>query len=98
EAHGEGRRVERLELDEQLVDDAGDPFPAGGGPHAGASGADGVDLFDEADRTTLAASRLAEGAEVGADLAVGLAVVHRLERRRRDEEEGDAGLLGHGLR
>jgi hypothetical protein len=35
--------------------------------------------------------------EEGADFAVGLSVVHRLERRRGDEQEGDVGLLRHGL-
>ena len=45
--------------------------------------ADGVDLLDEADRAALAAGGLAQRPEVGADLAGGRAVVHRLERRRR---------------
>ena len=69
----------------------------GAGAHAAPGGADGVDLLDEADGAALPAGRGAQGLEVGPDLAVGLAVVHGLERRRRHEEEGDARLPGHGL-
>ena len=58
---------------------------------------DRVDLLDEADRSALLARSLAQRLEVGADLARGGAVVHRLERRRRDEEEGDASLGRHRL-
>ena len=39
----------------------------------------------------------ARSARKYADLAVGLAVVHRLEGRRRDEQEGHARLARHGL-
>ena len=79
--------VEGLQLDQQLVDDAGDALPGRRAAHPGAGAADGVDLLDETDRAALLAGRLAERLEVGADLAVGLAVVHRLERRRGDEED-----------
>jgi len=91
-----GRRgVERLELDQQLVDDPGDALPAVAA-HSGPGGADGVDLLDEADGAALGPGGLAQGLEVGADLPVGLAVVHRLEGRRRDEQERHLGLPGHG--
>jgi len=96
DAGGGGRLVEGLQLDEQLVDHPGHPF-APGAPGARAGGADGVDLLDEADRPAFAAGVGPQGLEVGADLAVGLAVVHRLERRRRHEQERHAGLCGHGL-
>ena len=65
--------------------------------HAAAGAADGVDLLDEPDGAALPAGVLAQGLEVGPDLAVGLAVEHRLERRGRHEEERHAGLGGHGL-
>ena len=65
---------------------------------AGAPGAaDGVELLDEPDGAALAPGVTAQRLEVGPDLAVGLAVEHRLEGRRRDEEERHAGLGGHGL-
>ena len=92
-----GRRVERLELDEQLVHHARDALAPGRRPHAGARRPDGIDLLDEPDGATLLPGRLAQGLEVGADLAVGLAVVHRLEGRRRHEQERHLGLPGHGL-
>ncbi len=92
-----GRLVEALELDEQLVDHAGHAVALAPAAHAGPSPADGVDLLDEADGPALLAGRAAQGPEVAADLSVGLAVVHRLEGRRRHEEEGDTGLGGHGL-
>ena len=92
-----GRRVERLELDEQLVHHARDALAPGRRPHAGARRPDGVDLLDEPDGAALLAGRLAQRLEVGADLAVGLPVVHRLEGRRRHEQEGHAGLASHGL-
>ena len=58
---------------------------------------DRVDLLDEADRSTFAPRCLAQRTEVGADLACRRAVVHRLERRRRHEQEGHPGLAGHRL-
>ena len=107
-----GGRVERLQLDQQLVDDAGDALArraavdlavqveaTGNGvdAHAAAGAGDGVDLLDEADRAALFAGGLAQRLEVVADLAAGLAVVHRLERGRRHEQERHAGLARHGL-
>ncbi len=59
--------------------------------------ADGIELLDEPDGAALPPGVLAQGLEVGADLAVGLAVEHGLEGRRRDEQERHAGLGGHGL-
>ena len=55
-----GRRVERLELDEQLVHHAGDALASGRRPHARAGRADGVDLLDEPDGAALLAGRLAQ--------------------------------------
>ena len=92
-----GRAVEGLELHQQLVDDArhtlGDPAAAEPAPRR----ADGIDLLDEADGTALLAGVLAQLLEEGTDLAVRLAVVHRLEGGGRHEEERDVGLLGHRL-
>jgi hypothetical protein len=68
-----------------------------GGAHAAARDGDGVDLLDEADRPALLPGGLAQRLEVGADLAGRRAVVHRLERRRRHEEERHPGLASHGL-
>ena len=109
--------VERLQLDQQLVDDARDAFArvrsttcrpygsllktlghAGVRAHAAAGAGDRVDLFDEADRATLFARGLAQLLEVVADLAAGRAVVLRLERGRRHEQERHAGLARHRLR
>ena len=67
-------------------------------PHATACAGDRVDLLDEADRATFFARGLAQRLEVVADLAAGLAVVHRLERGRRDEEVRHARFSRHGLR
>ena len=89
------RLLERLELDEQFVDHPGDALALGGARAPGA--ADGVELLDEPDGPALARGLAPQLLEVGADLAVGLPVEHRLEGRRRDEEEGHAGLGGHGL-
>ena len=91
------RRVEGLQLHEELVDDAGDTLGPATAAHAAPGGTDGVDLLDEADGTALLVGVLAQLLEERADLAVGLSVVHRLEGRGRDEQEGDVGLLGHGL-
>ena len=89
------RLLERLELDQQLVDDPGDALAVA---RAGAAlAADGVELLDEADGAALAAGLATELLEVGADLAVRLPVEHGLERRGGDEQEGHAGLGGHGL-
>ena len=95
--HPEGERglVEGLQLDEQFVDHPGDALALARAVAPGA--ADGVDLLDEADGPTLASGVAPQGLEVGPDLAVGLAVEHRLEGRRRDEQERHAGLGGHGL-
>ncbi len=41
--------------------------------------------------------RLAQGLEVGPDLAIRLSVVHRLEGRGGHEQEGHAGLGRHGF-
>ena len=92
-----GRGVEGLQLHEQLVDHARDALGPAAAAHAAPGGADGVDLLDEADGAALLAGVLAELLEEGPDLAVGLPVVHRLEGRGGHEEEGDVGLLGHGL-
>ena len=91
-----GRLVEGLKLDEKFVDDAGDAFGLAR-PHTAPGTADGVDLLDETDGAAFATGVLAQGLEVGPDLAVGLAVVHRLEGRRGDEEERHARFGGHGL-
>ncbi len=88
--------LEGLELYQQFVDHPGDALTVTWARPA--HPADGVELLDEADRTTLTPSVLAEGPEERTDLPVGLSVEHRLERRRRHEEEGHAGLGGHGLR
>ncbi len=92
-----GRRVEGLQLHEQLVDHAGDALVPAAAAHAPPSGTDGVDLLNEADGAALLAGVLAELLEEGTDFAVRLPVVHRLEGRGRHEQEGDVGLLGHGL-
>src|SRR5664280_3073725 len=75
-AHADRPRglLERLQLDEQLVDDAGDAF-ALCRPRAPLA-ADGIELLDEADGSALASRLAAELLEVGADLAVGLSVEH----------------------
>ncbi len=73
------------------------PAPPSRHAHAGPRGGDGVDLLDESDGATLGAGRLAQFLEVGPDLPVRLAVVHRLEGRRRDVEERHAGFLGQRL-
>ncbi len=65
--------------------------------HPAALDADGVDLLDEADGAALPPCHLAQLAEEGADLAGSSPVPHRLERRRGDEEERDAGLFRHRL-
>ena len=90
------RRVERLELDQQLVDHTGHALT---GPVAEppAGRPDGVDLLDEPDGAAFPACVLPELLEERPDLAIGLPVVHRLEGRRGDEEERDVGLLGHRL-
>src|ERR1019366_4215194 len=62
------RLFERLELDQQLVDDAGHALALGGARAPLA--ADGVELLDEADGTALAAGMAAQLLEVGADLPV----------------------------
>ena len=92
-----GRAVEGLQLHQQLVDDARHALGAAAAAHAAAGGADGIDLLNEADGTALLAGVLAQLLEEGTDLAVGLAVVHRLEGGGRHEEERDVGLLGHRL-
>ncbi len=92
-----GRAVEGLQLHQQLVDDAGYSLGPRAGAHAAPRGADGVDLLDETDSTALLAGVLAQLLEEGADLAVRLSVVHGLEGRSGHEQEGDVGLLGHGL-
>ena len=89
--------VEGLQLDEELVHHARHAFVAPTAAKAVAGPADGVDLLDEADGAALSPRVLAQRLEVRADLAVGLAVEHGLERRRGDEEERHVGLLGHGL-
>ena len=92
-----GRRslLEGLELDQELVDDAGDALALTG---AGAAGpADGVELLDESDSPTLAPGVLAQGLEVGADLAIGLAVEHGLEGGGGHEQERHPGFGGHRL-
>ena len=106
------RLVERLELDQQLVHDAGDAFARRAAldlrvavqhvverraAHAAAGAGDRVDLLDEADRAALFARRLAQLLEVVADLAAGLAVVHRLERGGRHEQVGHARFPRHRL-
>ena len=65
--------------------------------HAAASAGDRVDLLDEADRAALFGRGLAQLLEVVADLAAGRAVVLRLERGRRHEQERHAGLVRHRL-
>ena len=96
-ARSPGGLIEGLQLDQQLVDYAGDPLPAAAGPHPGPAGTDGVDLLDEPDSTALLAGRLAQLGEKRADLAVGLPVEHRLERRGGHEEERHAGLARQRL-
>ena len=70
---------------------------AGTDAQAAAGHGDRVDFLDETDRAALAPRRLAQRLEVGADLAGGGAVVHRLERGGRDEQERHAGLPRHRL-
>jgi hypothetical protein len=87
--------LERLELDQELVDHTGNTLALGraGAPLA----ADGVELFDEADGSAFAPGLAAQLLEVGADLAVGLSVEHGLEGRRGHEQERHAGFGGHGF-
>ena len=92
-----GRGVEGLQLHEQLVDHARHAFVPTAATHAATGSPDGVDLLDEADGAALLAGVLTELLEERSDFAVGLPVVHRLEGRRRHEQERDVGLLGHGL-
>ena len=105
-----GGLVEGLQLDEQLVDDAGETFSeptrltmrsswraSGFVVHSRPRHSDRVDLLDEPDRATLLARRLAQLLEEVGDLAVGLAEVRRLDRARGDEQERHAGLTRHGL-
>ena len=107
------RLIERLQLDQELVHDTRDAFARGAAldvgrpvqelverraPHAAARAGDRVDLFDESDRAALFARGLAQLLEVVADLAAGLAVVHRLERGGRHEQVGHARFPGHRLR
>ena len=110
ELQAAGRIVERLHLDQQLVDDTagalgdagafdggGRHVGAGGAVHAAAGHADGIELLDESDGAALFPGDLAEPPEVGADLAGGGAVPHALEGGGGDEQERNAGLAGHGL-
>jgi hypothetical protein len=96
----QGRGVEALQLDQQLVDDPagarGDRAVAAA-VQAAAAAADGVDLLDEADGPAFGPGRPAQGLEEGADLAGRHAVPHRLEAGRRHEQERHPGVAGHGL-
>ncbi len=65
--------------------------PAAPGP------TDGIKLLDEPDGAPLTSGVTTQGLEVGPDLPVGLAVEHRLERRRGHEEEWHPGLGRHRL-
>ena len=92
----ERRLLERLELDQQLVDHAGDALarcrrpPPRAPPMASISS---MKPMAPPSRRAYLRSAL----KYGPDLAVGLAVEHGLEGRRRDEEERHAGLGGHGF-
>jgi hypothetical protein len=70
------RLVKGLQLDEELVDDAGDAFPPATHAHARPGGADGVDLLYKSDRPALLAGRLAQLGEERSDLSVRLPVEH----------------------
>ena len=105
--------VERLHLDQELVDHAARSlgerlvdlhalaalaaFRPGRHAQSATSRPDRVDLLDETDGATVLPCRLAKRPEERADLDGGHPVEHRLERWCRHEEEGDTGLLGHGL-
>src|SRR5204863_959802 len=60
--------------------------------HAAARAGDRVDLLDETDRAAFFGRGLAQFLEVVPDLATRRAVVLRLERRGRHEQERNAGL------
>ena len=90
------RRLEGLQLHQELVHHAGDALTAAVSLPT-TRPADGIDLLDEPDGATLGAGVLAQTLEEGADFAVRLAEIHRLERRGGDEQERHLGLFGHGL-
>jgi hypothetical protein len=109
-----GGRVERLQLNQQLVDNTRNTFarvlrylpaPLVGTEHTverrrahtAARAGDRVDLFDEPDRATLFTSGGAQLLEEVADLAAGRAVILRLERGRRHEQERHARFARHRL-
>ena len=92
-----GRQVEALHLHQQLVDDARCTLAHAAVTHAGTGHADGVELFDEADRAALGAGRVAQCLEELADLAIRHAVEVRLELAGRHEQERDLGLGGDGF-
>jgi len=108
EAEAQRYLVEGLHLDEELIDDAAGSLGDSrrlhaSAVHAGGTGdttpldADGVDLFDESDRPTLATRRAAQSAEERFDAPPRHSVPHRLERRGRHVEEGTPRLLGKGF-
>ena len=100
--------VERLHLDEKLVDHTTGSFrhrrsveariACRGAVHASAPTADGVELFDESDGPAFLAGNLSEAAEVGANLASCGPVPHALEGGRRHEQKRHPGLSGQRLR
>ena len=92
------REVEALHLHEQFVDDAGSALAHAAVTHPRAGHADGVELFDEPDRSALGTSGLAERLEELADLAVGHAIEVRLELAGRHEQERHFGLGSNRLR
>ena len=60
-------RIEGLQLDEKLIDHAGDALTAGAGAQATPGGADGVDLLDETDGAALPPGIALQGPEIGPD-------------------------------
>ncbi len=76
-----GRDVKRLQLYEQLVDNAGDALTARARAQTPPGGADGVYLLDEADGAPFSPRVVVQRPKIRPYLAVGLAVVHRLEGR-----------------
>ncbi len=89
--------VERLQLDQKLVDHAGDSLAPAALTETGPRRPDGVDLLDESDGASFAPCGFAQLREEGPDLPVGLTVEHGLEGRGRHKEERHPGFPGQSL-